>query len=143
MQSIICCPALSCRQARILLEPVDPRARANAQKWMDWQLSVAQPAMLPVFMILLRTPPEKRDPKAVADLRAKLTHAMGILEVQLGRTEYVAGDFSYGDIPVGIVAHRFLQFVPERPGMPGIERWYAALMQRPAFVRHVAEIELK
>lgn len=124
------------------LEPVDLRVRAEAQKWMDWQLAVAQPAIFPVFMALLRTPPEKRDPDVVAGLKAKLTEAMKILDAQLTRTEFVAGDFSYGDIPVGIVGHRFLLFVPERPAMPGIERWYAALKQRPAFVRHVADIAL-
>ena len=43
------------------LEPADLRVRAHAQKWMDWQLSVAQAVILPVFMGLVRTPPEKRD----------------------------------------------------------------------------------
>jgi glutathione S-transferase len=124
------------------LEPADLRVRAIAQKWMDWQLSIAQPAIFPVFMILLRTPPEKRDPKVVDELKSKLTDAMRILEVQLARTEFVAGDFSYGDIPVGIVGHRYMLFVPERPKMPGIERWYEALKQRPAFVKHVSSIPL-
>ncbi len=124
------------------LEPADLRVRANAQKWMDWQLSVAQPAILPLFMALLRTPPEKRDPKVVDDLKAKLTEVMRMLDAQLAQTEYVAGDFSYGDIPVGIVAHRFMLFVPERPTLPGLERWYAALGRRPAFVEHVGNIPL-
>lgn len=124
------------------LEPADLRVRADAQKWMDWQLAVAQPAILPVFMILLRTPPEKRDPKMVDDLKAKLTDVMKILDAQLARTEFVAGDYSYGDIPVGIVAHRYMLFVPERPKMPGVERWYEALKQRPAFVKHVTDIAL-
>lgn len=124
------------------LEPADLRVRADAQKWMDWQLSVAQPAIFPVFMALLRTPPEKRDPKATGDLKSKLTEVMQILDAQLARTEFVAGAFSYGDIPVGIVGHRFMVFVPERPKMPGIERWYAALKQRAAFVEHVGNIPL-
>lgn len=124
------------------LEPADLRVRALAEKWMDWQLAVAQPAILPLFMALLRTPPEKRDPKVVEDLKTKLTEAMKILDAQLAKTEFVAGDFSYGDIPVGIVAHRFMLFVPERPTMPGLERWYAALKQRPAFVEHVTGIPL-
>jgi glutathione S-transferase len=124
------------------LEPADLRVRAHAQKWMDWQLSVAQPAILPVFMILLRTPSEKRDPKTVDDLKGKLTDAMKILDLQLAKTEFVAGDFSYGDIPVGIVGHRYMLFVPERPNLPNLERWYAALKQRPAYVKHVTDITL-
>src|SRR5215212_444671 len=46
------------------LEPSDPKIRARAQSWMDWQLSIAGPAIFPVFWGLVRTPPEKRDPKA-------------------------------------------------------------------------------
>ena len=38
------------------------------------------------------------------------------MDEQLGKTQYLAGDaFSYGDIPVGIMAYRFVQLVPERP----------------------------
>jgi glutathione S-transferase len=124
------------------LEPADLRVRANAQKWMDWQLSVAQSAILPVFMGLVRTPPEKRDMQMIEDNNAKLIGVMKILDAQLAKTEFVAGDFSYGDIPIGIVGHRFMSLVVERPKMPGIERWYAALKQRPSFVTHVSGIPL-
>ena len=31
------------------LEPADPRARARASSWMDWQLTVAHPPLTPVF----------------------------------------------------------------------------------------------
>ena len=56
---------------------------------------------------------------------------------------YVAGDaFSYGDIPVGIMAYRFVQLVPERPKMPNLDRWYAAISGRQAFKDHVGSIPL-
>ena len=41
------------------LEPADLRARALANQWMDWQLSVAAPAITRAFLGLIRTPPEK------------------------------------------------------------------------------------
>src|SRR6202030_2493801 len=47
------------------LEPADLRTRALASKWMDWQLSVLGPAITPVFWGMIRTPPEKRDHKAI------------------------------------------------------------------------------
>ena len=47
------------------LEPKDLRAQASAARWMDWQLSVAGPAITPVFWGLIRTPPEKRDQGAI------------------------------------------------------------------------------
>lgn len=66
-----------------------------------------------------------------------------MLDAQLARTAYVAGDrFSMGDIPVGIIAYRFRQLCPERPPLPHLERWYAEIEKRPAFQEHVGSIPL-
>ncbi len=125
------------------LEPSDARARAVAGQWMDWQLTVAGPAIFPVFWGLVRTPLEQRDPKAIDAGKAKTLEAMSILNAQLTKTAYVAGDaFSCGDIPVGIIVHRFVALVPDHPAMNGLERWYADLCERPAFRAHVTEIPL-
>ena len=68
---------------------------------------------------------------------------MKMLDTQLGRTQYVAGEkFSMGDIPVGIMAYRFRQICPDRPEMRHLERWYASLQQRQAFKDHVEAIPL-
>jgi glutathione S-transferase len=121
--------------------PTDLRTRALASKWMDWQLSVAGPAITPAFWGLIRTPPEKRDHAAIAAAQAKTADAMRILDAQLAKTAFVAGaDFSVGDIPVGIIAYRFTKLCPDRPSLPALERWYAALEERPAFQEHVVSI---
>jgi glutathione S-transferase len=125
------------------LEPKDLRTRALASKWMDWQLTVAGPAIFPVFWGLIRTPPEKRDAKAIDAGKAKITGAMKILDAQLEKTQFVAGDsFSYGDIPVGIITYRFVSLVTDRPAMKGLDRWYAALGTRPAFQQEVLAVPL-
>lgn len=125
------------------LDPADARARAVAGQWMDWQLTMAGPAIFPVFWGLVRTPLEQRDPKAIDAGKAKTLEAMSILNAQLTKTAYVAGDaFSCGDIPVGIIVHRFVALVPDHPAMNGLERWYADLCERPAFRAHVTEIPL-
>src|SRR5437870_8189328 len=86
-----------------VLEPADPKTRALASKWMDWQLAVMGPAITPVFWGLVRTPPEKRDANAIAAGKEKTIAAAKIMDAQLGKTAYLAGDaFSYGDIPVGV-----------------------------------------
>jgi glutathione S-transferase len=126
-----------------VLEPRDPKQRAVASQWMDWQLSVAGPAITPVFWGLIRTPPEKRDMAAIRTAQEKTAAAMQILDAQLGKTQYVAGDaFSYGDIPVGIMCYRYVQLMPERPKTPHLDRWYAAISGRPAFKEHVGSIAL-
>jgi glutathione S-transferase len=125
------------------LEPADPKARARAGQWMDWQLSVLGPAIHATFWGLVRTPPEKRDIPAIEASTAKTTAAIKILDAQLAKTAYVAGDtFSMGDIPVGIFGYRFHALVPDRPPLPHFERWYQALAARPAFQDHILSMPL-
>ncbi len=126
-----------------MLEPADPRARARAGAWMDWQLSVLGPAITPAFIGLIRTPPEKRDHAAIEDSKKKTTAAISILDGELGKTAFLAGEnFSYGDIPAAVMANRYRQLVPERPAFQNFERWYAAIAARPAFKDQVAAVKL-
>ena len=123
------------------LEPAEARARARANSWMDWQLTVAHPPLTPVFWGLVRTPPEKRDHAAIEAGKVKTIAAMKILDAQLAKTAFVAGDaLSMGDIPVALMAYRFRRLVPERPPLDHLERWFAAIEQRPAFKEHVLAI---
>ena len=125
------------------LEPANPKVRAKANQWMDWQLSVIGPAITPVFWGMIRTPPEKRDHAAIEDGKTKTTAAVGMMDEQLGKTAYLAGDaFSYGDIPVGIMAYRYRQLVPDRPPLRNFERWYAAISSRQAFKDQVGSVPL-
>jgi glutathione S-transferase len=125
------------------LEPKDPKVRAKASQWMDWQLSVIGPAITPVFWGLIRTPPEKRDASAIAAGKDKTTAAAKIMDEQLAKTRFMAGDdFSYGDIPVGIMCYRYVQLVPWRPSTPNLDRWYAAISSRKAFKDHVGSVPL-
>lgn len=126
-----------------VLEPADPKVRARANQWMDWQLTVVGPALGPAFWGLIRTPVEKRDAAAIAASQTKTTEAMKIFDAQLGKTKFAAGDqFSMGDIPIGIMAYRYWQLVPERPELSNLKRWYEALKKRQAFREHVEAIKL-
>ena len=134
---------LAAKHRSVVLEPVDLRARANASKWMDWQLSVAAPAIFGLFWGLIRTPPDKRNHAEIEDSKKKTTAAMTMVDEQLAKTAYLAGDaFSYGDIPVGIMAYRYRQLVPDRPPLRHFERWYAAISSRPAFKDQVGAVPL-
>jgi glutathione S-transferase len=125
------------------LEPKDAKQRALASQWMDWQLSVAGPAISGAFWGLIRTPPEKRDHAAIKTSQERISEAMKLLDAQLGKTEFVAGPaFSYGDIPVGVMCYRYRQLVPGRPSTPHLDRWYDAISKRGAFQDHVGSIKL-
>ncbi len=124
-------------------KPADLKTRALASKWMDWQLAVMGPAITPVFWGLVRTPPESRDMKAIDAAKVKTTETVQMLDAQLARTPFAAGDaFSYGDIPIGIMARRYRDLVPERPAFPNFERWYGTIAARPAFKEHVTGVPL-
>ncbi len=134
---------LAAKHRAEVLEPADLRARARAGAWMDWQLSVLGPAIGAAFLGLIRTPPEKRDHAAIEESKKKTTAAIAILDGELEKTAYVAGEhFSYGDIPAAVMANRYRQLVPERPPFRNFERWFAAIAGRAAFKDQVAAVKL-
>lgn len=53
-------------QGRLL--PATPEGMAGANRWMDWQLSTFNSAIVPLFWGLVRTPEDKRDPKPFSPL---------------------------------------------------------------------------
>ena len=121
------------------LYPREPRRRAVAEKWMDWQLStLARPVSI-VFQNLVRTPPGSRDLGAVATCAAEANEAFTLLDRHLHPQRFVGGDtFSMGDIPVGALAHRWLALDGlERPAWPAVERWLVPLGARPRLLEHV------
>ena len=126
-----------------VLEPKDPKQRAIASQWMDWQLSVVGPAITPAFWGLIRTPPEKRDMAAIKASQEKTTDAMKMLDAQLGKTEYVAGPaFSYGDIPVGIMCYRYRATGAGPPDNAKSRPLVWRDFMRKAFKDHVGSIPL-
>ena len=118
--------------------PADPRVRAIADTWMDWQQTACAPMMFPVFWGLVRTPEAERDHDAInADIERGLD-VWGVLDRHLADRAFVAGDtFTMGDIPIGPQAHRWLNLVEKRPPMPNLESWYRRLTERPAFRKNV------
>jgi glutathione S-transferase len=124
---------LAAKHSAGTLWPTDLRVRADADRWMDWQQTVASPAMFAVFWGLIRTAPEKRDAAAIKKSTEESEKAMRLLDNALAGKAYVAGDaFTMGDIPVGCATHRWLNLPIERPKLANLERWYQSIAQRPA-----------
>ena len=126
------------------LDPGDARARGVAGQWMDWELSILSPTIRPLFWGLVRTAPEDRDMGAIDTARRKTTDAFAMVDGWLATSRFIAGEaFSYGDIPVGVMARRFLELVDERPDMPHLERWFAEIAARDGFQSRVAAVPLQ
>src|SRR3954451_22300559 len=89
---------LAAKHAPNALWPGDLRTRADADRWMDWQALSFTPAFGPIFHGLVRAP-GSRGPEEIAQATAKGEEMAAILDAQLERRAYVAGEaFSIGDI---------------------------------------------
>lgn len=120
------------------LLPPTPEGRANANRWLDWQLSVFNPTIVPLFFATIRTPEDKRDPKAVEAALDKTLQAWQIVENHLQGQRYLAGEeFSIGDIPLGVWAHRWFNLPIQRPPQKNISGWYERLKQRKPYQTHI------
>jgi len=119
--------------------PADPRAAADADRWMEWYSTSLWNHMRPIFWNLIRTPPEKRNMAEVEDNRKKLAAYLAMADTQLAKTTYLAGSaFTMGDIPLAVLCHRWLNLPIERPAAPNLERWFKTVSARPAFQKHCA-----
>lgn len=126
---------LAAKFGRGTLWPDDPRERADAERWMDYQLSTVRVHLHP----LMRETPNAQE---VEHHSRMLAETMNVVEATLADREYLIGQrFTVGDIPLGIVAYRWMILDIRRPPMPNIEAWYARLAGRPAFRRWMAPPE--
>jgi glutathione S-transferase len=134
---------LAAKHGKGALLPADLKARADAERWMDWLLTVLGPAMRDVFWGLVRTPPEQRDAKVIEDSRQKSLAALRLLDKHLDGRDFVCGPaFTVGDIPLGVYVCRWYKLPIERPALPNVEKLLARLRQRPGFKTHVDGIPL-
>jgi glutathione S-transferase len=114
------------------LWPTDPKVRADADRWMDWQATAFTPAFGPIFHGVVRTPGSRTRQEIDAAVALSETYA-AILDERLGRGRYVTGEtFTMGDIPAGAAAFRWLNLPIERTPRPNLERYVADILTRPA-----------
>jgi glutathione S-transferase len=129
---------LASRHGKGSLCPTETHARFTAEKWMDWHATTLWPAVRIVFLGMVRTPPEKRDNAAITAAQRETSRVLGVLDQQLAKTRFVAGDtFTMGDIPVGAAAYRAIALGEDRAKIPNVARWYDELTERPGYRDHV------
>jgi glutathione S-transferase len=123
---------LACKAGATSLWPEEPHARADVDRWMEWQSTGFTPAMGPAFWQLIRTAPEKRDVGAIEASRVKTEKLSAILDAHLAQRRFVTGDrFTVADIVIGCAAHRWLHLPIERTMRPNLQRWYDEVAARP------------
>ena len=115
------------------LWPNEPRQRADADRWMDWQATEMTPAMRNAFMQLVRTAPESRSQALIDESNAATEALMAILDEHLaGRHFLCAQQFTVADIAIGTSVHRWFGLPQKHLPRPNMQAWYRRLMTRPA-----------
>ena len=121
--------------------PADPKIRASADRWMDWQLTTLGPPIGPAFMQLVRAPQAEWDMKMISANIPKAAQNWTIADRQLGKTKWLTGDdFTVGDIPAAILAYTWFEMPLAKAGLEehrvplaNVDRWYAQLNAMPNF----------
>lgn len=113
--------------------PQDAAERAKSDVWMDWQTTAFYAAYADAFRLLVRTPPEKRDPALIEASRAKTEVKMEMLDAHLADRPYLGGEhFGIGDLALGPTVHRWLGMPIAREQRPHVEAWHKRVIARPS-----------
>ena len=116
------------------LYPDDLAERADADRWMDWQMGTLWANFRPAFVGLVRTLPEKKDRDEIATAISKTAENLAMLNAHLAARDYVTGlAFTLADIPLGVTAYRWFNLEIKRPPMPNLEAWYERLCARSPY----------
>jgi len=123
-----------------LLYPLDPMLRADCERWMDWQLGTLNPCLTPLYVSLIRTPPERRDPAALEENSRRASALFALLDAALQDRRYITGNnLTLADIALGALGYRWHNLDVNRAAVtPHLKTWMNRLADRPAFRQHVA-----
>jgi glutathione S-transferase len=126
------------------LVPTDPRARAEVDRWLCWQLAHLGPAVRKVaFERIVKKLTGKGEPdQAVIDAGIEeFAECSAILEASLDRKEYVAGRLSIADFALAshysIASTCGLDVTP----YPRVNAWLGRILARDSMKRALADAQ--
>jgi glutathione S-transferase len=132
---------LAAKHASGTIYPTDLRARADSDRWMDWQTTVLAPHTTIVLYQSLRVAPDKKDSAALAAACQALREKSAILDATLKGKAFVTGDaFTMADIALGQWVWRYVELVENRPAQPYLMAWYTRLQGRAPYRKIVMKI---
>lgn len=127
---------LASKHGRDDLYPTELKARALTEAWMDWGSTEAANGMRSVFHALV-----VKNPAYAGMVEAGIQEwstQMRVLDERLSANgPYVTGKaFTVGDIPVGLVVHRWYAIDFKKPDFKALQAYYDRLAERPAYKAH-------
>ena len=98
------------------LYPEDPQKAAISDQWMTWSTDSFMGTFFPVFWQLVRTEEKDRDYAKIAEMAQQSGDILKVLNEHLIHNNFVAGDqFTFGDIPLGVLIHKYFVLDIKRP----------------------------
>jgi GST-like protein len=114
--------------------PTEPKARSRALQWLMFQMSGVGP-MMGQANVFYRYAPEKI-PYAIERYQREVRRLFEVLERQLGRHRYIAGEeYSIADIAMWPWVGTYGWAGVSDEGLPQLARWLALVGDRPAVQR--------
>jgi GSH-dependent disulfide-bond oxidoreductase len=119
-----------------LFYPSDERGRVNVEQWLMWQMGGFGP-MLGQNHHFNHYAPEKI-PYAMERYTKETNRLYGVLNTQLGKHAFVAGDYSIADMAMVGWAKLWERQGQNIADFPHVKRWLDTLLARPAVQRGLA-----
>jgi glutathione S-transferase len=99
-----------------------------------WTGRLFWPALRPMFIELIRTPPANRDATVISRAERLSLAAAQILDARLSDRTFLAGEsFSMRGHSSRDDLHRWHALDIHHPELPNLYRWYQLIKQRPPF----------
>jgi glutathione S-transferase len=114
------------------LHGATPAEKTDVERWMDFLLAAVNPGYLAAFKNAKLKPEEQtaESKELVKDLVAQLK----IVDGHLAGKDFLAiGKFTIAEIACAPILKRCIDFKIDRPSLPDLERWSAAIAARPAY----------
>jgi GST-like protein len=115
------------------LLPEDTRGRYRVLQWLYWQVAGLGP-MAGQAHYFLKYAPTKNE-EGMERFRNEVARLYKVLDGQLGREAFIAGDYSIADIAAWPWVYRYDWQGQDLDDYPNIRRWFDAVAERPAVQR--------
>jgi len=115
------------------LLPTTTRGRFKVLQWLFWQVSGLGP-MAGQAHFYLRYSPTKYE-EGITRFHNEVTRLYEVMDGQLGKEEYLGGDYSIADIAAWPWVFRYDWQGQDLEDYPNLKRWFEAVGERPAVQR--------
>jgi len=112
------------------LLPSETRAKYRVLQWVFWQVGGLGPMAGQAHYFLKYAP--TRNEEGMERFKNEVTRLYRVLDGQLGREEYIAGDYSIADIAAWPWVFRYDWQGQDLADYPNVRRWFDTVGERPA-----------